>query len=134
MPPSVLQQQGSAAHPRKVAAPATECEVELREGMTIISNELKTKRRARESIGDENGRREGERRPVLTRKLTSPPLSPSPAMTCEGSSGSWVLGSLHWAFKGGALKGGEVEGGDQTRKSGAPKGGAFKGGAFKGGP
>ena len=44
-----------------MATPATECEVELLEGRRIVSNELKTKRRARENIGDENGRREGER-------------------------------------------------------------------------
>ena len=35
------------------------CEVELLKGR-IVSNELKTKRRAREDTGDENGRREGE--------------------------------------------------------------------------
>ena len=44
-----------------MATPATECEVELLDGKRIISNELETKRRARENIGDENGRREGER-------------------------------------------------------------------------
>ena len=32
-----------------------------RENVLIVSNELKTKRRARENVGDENGRREGER-------------------------------------------------------------------------
>ena len=30
----------------------------------------------------------------------SPPHSP-PGDTCEGSSGSWVLGSLHWGGRGG---------------------------------
>ena len=37
------------------------CEVELLKGRRIVSNELKTKRRARGNVGDENGRREGER-------------------------------------------------------------------------
>ena len=44
-----------------MTTPATECEVELLRGGRIVSNELKTKRSAREDIGDENGRREGER-------------------------------------------------------------------------
>ena len=51
---------GSAGPSEKVATPATECE--LLEGRRIVSNELKTKRRARENIRDENGRREGERK------------------------------------------------------------------------
>ena len=53
--------KGSAGPSEKVATPATECEVELLKGRRIASNELKSKRRARENIGDENGRREGER-------------------------------------------------------------------------
>ena len=53
--------KGSAGPSEKVATPATECEVELLKGRRIVSNELKTKRRARENVGDENGRREGER-------------------------------------------------------------------------
>ena len=53
--------RGSAGPSEKVATPATDCEVELLEGRRIISNELETKRRARENIGDENGRGEGER-------------------------------------------------------------------------
>ena len=48
--------RGSASPSEKVATPATECEVELLEGRRIVSNELKTKRRARENVGDENGR------------------------------------------------------------------------------
>ena len=49
---------GSAGPSEKVATPATtECEVELVEGRRIISNELETKRRARENIGDVNGSR-----------------------------------------------------------------------------
>ena len=52
---------GSAGPSEKVATPATECEVKLLRGGRIVSNELKTKRRARENVGDENGRREGER-------------------------------------------------------------------------
>ena len=48
-------------HPRRWRHQRPECEVELLEGGRIVSNELKTKRRARENIGDENGRREGER-------------------------------------------------------------------------
>ena len=53
--------RGSVGPSEKVATPATECEIELLKGRRIVSNELKTKRRAREGIGDENGRREGER-------------------------------------------------------------------------
>ena len=59
--PVYCSNRGSAGPSEKVATPATECEVELLEGRRIVSNELKTKRRARENIGDENGRREGER-------------------------------------------------------------------------
>ena len=51
----------SAGPSEKAATPATECEVELLKGRRIISNELETKRRARENIGNENVRREGER-------------------------------------------------------------------------
>ena len=53
--------RGSAGPSEKVTTPATECEVGLLKSGKIVSNELKTKRRAREDIGDENGRREGER-------------------------------------------------------------------------
>ena len=53
--------RGSAGPSEKVATPATECEVELLKGRRIVSNELKTKRRAPDNVGDENGRREGER-------------------------------------------------------------------------
>ena len=53
--------RGSAGPSETVATPATECEVEMVEGRRIVSSELKTKRRARENIGDENGIREGER-------------------------------------------------------------------------
>ena len=59
--PVYRSNRGSAGPSEKVATPATECKVELLEGRRIVSNELKTKRRAREDIGDENGRREGER-------------------------------------------------------------------------
>ena len=38
-----------------------ECEVELLEGTRIVSNELKTTRKAPENIGDEIGRRVVER-------------------------------------------------------------------------
>ena len=41
---------------------ATEWEVEILKGRRIVSNELENKRRTRENIGDENGRREGERK------------------------------------------------------------------------
>ena len=50
----------SAGPTEEVTTPATECEVELLKGGRIVSNELKTKRSAREDIGDKNGRRVGE--------------------------------------------------------------------------
>ena len=53
--------RGSAGPSKKVATPATECEVELLEGRRIISNELETDGGARENIGNENRRREGKR-------------------------------------------------------------------------
>ena len=53
--------RGSPGPSEKVATPATECEVELLEGRRIVSNELKTKRRARENRVNENRREEGER-------------------------------------------------------------------------
>ena len=59
--PVYCSNRGSAGPSEKVATPATECEVELLEGRRIVSNELRTKRRARENIGDENGRKERER-------------------------------------------------------------------------
>ena len=46
--------RGSAGPSEKVATPATECEIGLLEGRRIIINELKTKARARENVGDEN--------------------------------------------------------------------------------
>ena len=61
VPNALLQKGKQLVQKRKVATPATECEVELLEGGSIVSNEFKTKRRARENTGDENGRREGER-------------------------------------------------------------------------
>ena len=54
--PVYRRNRGSAGPSEKVATPATDCEVELLEGRRIVSNELRTKRRARENIGDENGR------------------------------------------------------------------------------
>ena len=61
--PVYCSNSGSTGPSEKVAAPATECEVELLEGRRIVSNELrpKKKKRARENIGNENRRREGER-------------------------------------------------------------------------
>ena len=53
--PVYCSNRGSAGPTEEVATPATECEVELLEGGRIVSNELKTKRSAREDIGDENG-------------------------------------------------------------------------------
>ena len=53
--------RGSVGSSEKVTTPATECEVELFQGGRIVRNVLKTKRSVREDIGDENGRREGER-------------------------------------------------------------------------
>ena len=44
-----------------MTTPATERQVELLKGRRIVSDELKTKRGAREDTGDENGREEGER-------------------------------------------------------------------------
>ena len=46
--PVYCSNRGSAGPSEKVATPATECEVELLEGRRTVSNELKTKRRARE--------------------------------------------------------------------------------------
>ena len=51
--------RGSAGTSEEVATPATECKIELLEDKRIVT--LKTKGRARENTGDENGRREGER-------------------------------------------------------------------------
>ena len=59
--PVYCSNRGSVWPSEKVATPATECEVDLLEGRRIVSNEPKTKRRARENTGDEIGRREGER-------------------------------------------------------------------------
>ena len=53
--------RGSAGPSEKVETPATECDVELLEGRRTISNELKSKRGARENTGNENRRREGKR-------------------------------------------------------------------------
>ena len=44
----------SAGPSEKMATPATKCEIELLEGRRIVSNELKTKRKAREKIDEEN--------------------------------------------------------------------------------
>ena len=63
--PVYCSNKGSAGPSEKVATPATECEVELLEGRRIVSNELKTKRRARENICDENRRKEGERKETI---------------------------------------------------------------------
>ena len=52
--PVYCSNRGSAGPSEKVVTPATECEVELLEGRRIVSNEIKTKRRARENIGDVN--------------------------------------------------------------------------------
>ena len=60
--PCALQQQGGSCGPsEKMATAVKECEVELLEGRRIITNELETKGRVRENIGDENRRRKGER-------------------------------------------------------------------------
>ena len=58
--PTDCSNRGSPGPSEKVATPATECEVDLLKGRRIVSNELKTKRRARENVGDENSRRKGE--------------------------------------------------------------------------
>ena len=59
--PVYCSNRGSAGPSEEVTTPATESQVELLKGGRIVSDELKTKGSAREDIGDENGRREGER-------------------------------------------------------------------------
>ena len=59
--PVYCSYRGSAGPPEKVMTPATECEVELLNGGRIVSNEFKTKRKAREDVGDANGRRKRKR-------------------------------------------------------------------------
>ena len=58
--PVYCSNRGSAGPSEEVMTPATESQVELLKGGRIVSDELKTKGSARD-IGDENGRREGER-------------------------------------------------------------------------